>query len=489
MLNVLRHKGVAKKVLWFVTAIIVLSFGFFGVANRIDNSINSAGKMYGKSVSIRDFEKAYYDTRDQAIMLYGDQFFKYGARLDLENQTWDHLILLREAKKRGIKTSDQEVINFIAAVPFFQTNGKFDQFQYQMIVQNSQIFNRKTHDFEQGIRSQITINKLLEQITGSNAISDTELKKEFTLKNEKIKLIYALFEPLAAAKDIKISDEEISKYYDTNKEQFRKPVMVDVEYAALNYPAKATDQQKEAVKKSIQALAKELKADSDFKTLGQNHKIEVKESGLFTQGQPLLTFAWSPELVENIFTMKQGEYSPALETPDGWMIVKLKERKDSIVPEFNTIKNDVKTALLTDRGYALAQTKANDALKVISEGLKQNKGFKELAESQGAKVETTPLFSRGEFIANMGLISEFQEVTLKMNMDNRLSDALSTSQGPAIVYLDSIQAIDEKQYEADKESFKQQMLAQKRNQAIVGFVTKLKIEANVQSQINRGKAK
>ena len=489
MLNVLRHKGVAKKVLWFTTGIIVLSFGFFGVANRLDHSVNSAGKIYGKSVSIRDFEKAYYDTRDQAIMLYGDQFFKYGSRLDLESQTWDRLVLLREAKKRGIKVSDQEIVDFIATVPFFQTNGKFDQYKYEMIVQNPQAFDRKTHDFEEGIRTQITINKLLEQTTGLNIISDDDLKKEYTLKSEKIKLSYALFEPLTAAKDLKITDEEIQKYYDTNKDQFRKPIMVNVEYASMNYPAKATDQQKETVKKEIQALAKELKEDSNFKILGQTHKIEVKESGLFSQAQPLLTFAWSPELVEKIFTMKQGQYSPAIETPDGWQIIKLKERKDSLIPEFDSIKNDVKNALLTDKGFSLALTKANNALKVIQDGLKQNKTFKELAESQGAKVEQTPLFSRGEFIANMGLISEFQEVTLKMNMQNRLSDALSTSAGPAIIYLDSIQPMDEKQFELEKENFKQMMLAQKKNQVIVGFVTKLKIKANIQSLINRPKPK
>ena len=265
--------------------------------------------------------------------------------------------------------------------------------------------------------------------------------------------------------------------------------MVNVEYASLSYPANATEAQKEAIKKEIQTLAKDLKADSDFKAIGQVHKIEVKESGLFTQTQPLLTFAWSPELVEKIFTMKQGEYSPAIETPDGWQVIKLKERKDSLIPEFDTIKNDVKNALLTDKGFSLALTKANDALKVIQDGLKQNTPFNKLAESQGAKVEQTPLFSRGEFIANMGLISEFQEVTLKMNMQNRLSDVLSTSVGPAIIYLDSVEPMDEKQFESEKENFKQMMLAQKRNQAIVGFVTKLKIEANVQSLLNRPKSK
>lgn len=489
MLNVLRHKGVAKKVLWFVTIIIVLSFGFFGVANRIDHSINIAGKMYGKGVSIRDYEKAYYDNRDEAIRAFGDQFAKYAYRMDLESQTWDRLLVLHEAKKRGIKASDQEIVDYIASQPYFLTNGKFDQMKYEAIVQSQQYFDRKIHDFEEGIRSQIMIKKLLEQVSGPSVISDEELKKEYTLRSEKIKLTYALFEPLNASKDIKITDEEIKKYYDTNKEQFRKPTTINVEYAVVNFPAKATDSQKEAVKKQIQTLANELKTGSDFKELCQKHKIEFKESGHFSQNQPLLTFAWSPDLVEKLFTMKQGDMSPALETPDGWEILKLKERKESFIPEFDQIKNDVRTAQLTDKGFTLALNKANSAIKDIQEGIKQNKNFKELAEAQGAKVEQTPLFGRGEFIANMGLIAEFQEITLKMNMQNRLSDVISTSKGPAIIYLDSIEPIDEKQFEAEKENFKQMTLAQRRNQAIVSFITKLKIEANIENLVNRNKTK
>ncbi len=489
MLNILRHKGVAKKVLWFTTSIIVLSFGFFGVASHIDRSINIAGKMYGHGVSVRDFNRSYLDSRDAAILLYGDQFFKYGNRLDLESQTWDRLLLLHEAKKQGIKTSDQEVVDFIATIPFFQTNGKFDQHKYESIVQNPQIFDRKVHDFEEGIRSYLSIQKLLEQVAGNPSLTPEELKKEYMLKNEKIKLTYALFEPLKAARNLTVTGVEIKQYYDNNKELFRKPVMVNIEYASLNFPAKATDQQKQAVKKEVTGLAKELKAGGDFQATAQTHKMQVKESGLFSQAQPLLTFAWSPELVEKIFTMKQGQYSPAMETPDGWQIFRIKEHKDSYVPELVEIKDEVKNALLTDKGFTLAKAKADSALKAINEGLKANKTFKELALAQGAKVEETPTFSRGEYIANMGLIAEFQEETLKLNMQNRLSSVLTTSQGPVIIYLDSVEPIDEKQFEADKENFKEMMLAQRRNQAIVDFVTKLKLEANIQSVTNQKKIK
>lgn len=164
MLEVLRKKGVNKTILWIIAIIVILSFGVFGTAYRLDNSVNSAGTIYGHSVNIKDFQEAYLDARDQAIRLYGDEFFKNGNRIDLEQETWDRLILLKEAQKHDIRVTDEEVVAYIAAVPFFQRSGQFDQTLYEEIVQNPRIFDRSTHDFEEGIRKQLIIKKLIETV-------------------------------------------------------------------------------------------------------------------------------------------------------------------------------------------------------------------------------------------------------------------------------------------------------------------------------------
>jgi peptidyl-prolyl cis-trans isomerase D len=485
MLSTLRHKGVAKKILWVVTVIIVLSFAVFGTAWKLDNSLNSAGKINGHTVSLSTYQKAYYDARDAAIMMYGDKFFKYGSRLNLDAQTWDRLILIDEAKKRGVTTTDQEVVETIASIPFFQTEGRFDQAKYAMIITNPQGFGRKVLEFEKGIRNQIIIKKLVEQVVGGISLNDEELKKEYVLKNEKIKLNYTLFEPLKAAKDLQVSDDDVKKYFETDKEQFRKPPMVNVEYAVVNYPENATDAQKAAVKIAVESLSKSLKSDSDFKAVALALKIDVKESGLFSQNQPLLTFAWSPELVEKIFTMKQGQYSPAFETPDGWEIIRIKEYKDTFIPSFDEVKAEAKNALLTDKGFTAAKANADAGLKVIAEGLKAGKSFKDAAQGLDVKYEETPLFGRGEYIANMGIVAEFQEVAAKLNMTNRLSDVIATNEGPAIIYLDAVEGIDEKQYESDQANFKDMIIAQKKSQKAAEFVTELRIKAKLQNDIEK----
>ncbi|MBI4310127.1 MAG: peptidylprolyl isomerase, partial [Candidatus Omnitrophica bacterium] len=337
MLGILRHKGVSRKILWAVAVVIILSFGVFGTAYRLDNVINSAGKIYGRSVSLRDFERAYLDSRDQAIILYGDRFFKMGQNLDLEREAWDRLILLKEAKERRIQASDKEVVEFIAAIPFFQQGGKFDHTVYESIVRNPGVFDRKPKDFEQGARRSIIIRKLFDQAAGPMIITDEELKKEFIKRNEKIKLTYALFAPADFNKELAATDEEARKFYDEHKENFRQPPMVNVQYAHLLYPEKADDAQKQNVKKDALGISKDLTPKADFAAVAQKYHSQAKESGFFTQEQPLLTFAWSPEFVDKIFAMKANEISNPMESPDGWQVIKIKEKKESAVPEYGAI--------------------------------------------------------------------------------------------------------------------------------------------------------
>lgn len=480
MLNVLRHKGVSRKILWVVAGIIILSFGVFGTAYQVDTT-NSAGTIFNKPVSLRDFEKAYMDSRDQAILMYGDRFSGLESRLGLEQEAWTRLILQHDVKKRRIVVSDQEVVAHISTIPAFHEQGQFSPLMYERIVSKRGYFRRSTKDFEEGMRRYLAIRKLLDQVAGPELITDEDLKKEYVLKHEKIKLAYVLFSPDDFKKGLTVTDEEAQTFYNSHKENFREPPMVNVSYVHLIYPDKADDAQKQAIKDTAVKLAHDLTPTSNFADVAKKHNAEVKESGFFTQDQPLLTFAWSPEFVDKIFTMKPGDVSDPMEAPDGWQVIKIKEKKDAMVPEFAAIKDRVKDAVLLQKALDLAQTKADETLKTLEQQIK-DKGFKTAAEGLGLKVEETNSFSRGEYINAPGLIAEFQEESLKINKDRPLGGPIATSQGPAILFLNSVEAIDEKNFERDKEDFKQMVLAQRRNQSIAQYITKLKFEANLKDE-------
>ena len=470
MLEVLRKKGVNKTILWIIAIVIILSFGVFGTAYRLDNSVNSAGTMYGHNVSIKDFQEAYLDARDQAIRIYGDEFFKNGSRIDLEQEAWDRLVLLKEAQKRDIQVNDQEIVAYIATFPFFQKDGQFDQTLYEEIVQNSNIINRPTHDFEEGVRKQLMIKKLMDAVAPDVVLSDADLKKEYQKRNEKMTLQYVLFNASDFAKNATASDDEIKTYYEQHKEQFRLPPSIVLNYVQTKDKALAD------------TLSKELTPGTNFAAVAKTLKLEVKTSAPFTQDQPILTFASNPDNVVNFFKMKPGEYSPPLEAPDGRQVVQLKTKNDSMVPALQDIKDKVKDAVLLEKGFALAKPQADKALDGLTEALK-TKDFKTAAKSLDLKVEETPAFGRKEYIANVGLIAEFQQEADELNTDKRLSGVISTSEGPAIIYLEKMEKPEDGQYESDKENFRQMLSAEGRNQILITFMSQLRAKADVHSKI------
>ena len=472
MLEVLRRKGVNKTILWFIAIVVILSFGVFGTAYRLDNTVNSAGTIYGHNVSMKDFQQTYLDARDQAIRTYGDEFFKNGNKLDLEQAAWDRLVLLKEAQKRDIHADDQEVVAAIASFPFFQRSGQFDQTLYEEIVQNPRVFDRPTLDFEEGVRKQLIIKKLIDAVAPEAVLSDAQLKKEYQKRNEKITLEYVLFKASDFAKNAAAGDDEIKKFYEQRKEQFRLPISIVLNYVQTKDKALAD------------TLSKELTPSTDFAALAKTLKLEVKTSSAFTREAPILTFASNPDNVENFFKMKPGDYSSVLEVPDGWQIVQLKEKNASAVPALKDIKTQVKEALLLEKGFALAKPQADKSLQALREALKA-KDFKTAATGIGLKPQETPSFGRKEYIANVGLIQEFQQEANELNANKRLSGVISTSQGPAIIYLEKMEKPEDGQFESDKENFRQMLSAEGRNQVLITFMGQLRAKADVHSKIKR----
>src|SRR5208283_1368878 len=141
-------------------------------------------------------------------------------------------------------------------------------------------------------------------------------------------------------------------------------------------------------------------------------------------------------------------------------------------PALEDIKDKIKDAVLVEKGFGIAKPKADETLKELTLSLK-TKDFKTAAEALGLKVEQTPAFGRREYIANVGLIQEFQQEADLLDTHKRLSEVIATSQGPAIIYLEKMEKPEDGQFQSDKDNFKQMFSAEKRNQILIAFMAQL----------------
>jgi peptidyl-prolyl cis-trans isomerase D len=490
MLKVFRHKGVAKKVLWVVSGIIIISFGFGFGMSRYGASFNvnqAAGKVYGKTVSLKEYNRNFKNTHDQAVMMHGADIEKILPMMDLDNETWTRIILLKAAEERGIRASDMEVIQAIASTPFFQRDGEFDKSLYANIVKN--VFKRDDpRTFEEGLRDQIKIMKLFAPQLKAINMTDEAIRKEYEHRNQKVQVNYALVSPETFAASVTVDDKEITAYFDTHRADFLEPEATKATIITLSVNAKATESEKSEISGKADELYEKLNAGADITTTAQKFNATVKDTGFFNMDTPTIEIS-SLELLQQIFTGKNNDVIGPAETADGFQIVKIIDKKPAFTPEFDKIKDKVKAAVIKDKTTQLAASKANEFQKILAEKIKTNADFAASVKELGLEPKQTAFFGAGEYIPEIGLSDDFISAAFKLNKDNLLSNVVVTPRGAAILYWTATQPIDEKKFEEVKISFTDTLYSEERVRVMNEVVRSLREKAKLENYLAEIKAK
>ena len=221
MLKAIRKR--TRMILWGTIILVIPTFilagALVGVRGRRLNLVASVnGKGITKETYYKELQGLYRKMQERM----GDAFNEKIAKiLNLEEAALNNLIgrelLLQEAKRKKIKVSDEELREEIKNYPAFQKEGKFDKEAYFALLDWLGYTPQK---FEDDVRKDISITKLRNTILERTDINEQEIKDEYLKRNEEIEIEYLLIKP---AKEIKIEEKEIKKYYQENKENYRIP--------------------------------------------------------------------------------------------------------------------------------------------------------------------------------------------------------------------------------------------------------------------------
>lgn len=479
MLKILRKKGVAKKILWVVAIIIIISFGFFGTAYLFTNPPSYAGELFGRKISQDEFEKIYNHTRIQAIVRYGKDFYQIQSFLDLKTDTWDRLILLHEADKRKINATDEEVVKAIEEYPFFKRNGQFDNSLYKNIIHN--ILHVKEREFEESVRDSLKFSKLFDEETSQVTVPDQEIFEAYKKKNEKAQVSYVFIDPQQFKNQTAIQDEQLQQYFNEHKNEFFAPAMLNVEYILLPFDQTQGEEALDGIRKKAQSLYEEAAGNSDLEEAAQKNNLKVETSGFFSLDQPNLSLGWSYDMLNQIFQLEPNQIKGPIETEKGFYILKLKEKKEAHLPEYAEVKDKVKEALQNEEAKKIASQKALDYSKTIQEKYAESKvkDFPALVKSLNLEPAQTPIFSRGNYLPQIGLSKDFQETAFGLNEENKISNIVETPKGYYILHLDSYSGVDAEQFTKEKETFSEELSSARKNEVFTDFLTRLRLKAKV----------
>ncbi|MFZ5802734.1 MAG: SurA N-terminal domain-containing protein [Candidatus Omnitrophota bacterium] len=145
-----------KIIIWMVVISFAL-WGGYSVTLSLSKKARFAGEVFGQHVTFQEF-----DLFDRA-----NQFLTFGeASPDdpeaLRRETWRNILYSREAKRRGLKISDDEVRAQIRGLFESQSGASFSMASYQYWVQNT--LRSNVRDFEKQVRELLLVQKLIRTV-------------------------------------------------------------------------------------------------------------------------------------------------------------------------------------------------------------------------------------------------------------------------------------------------------------------------------------
>jgi len=135
-------------------------------------------------------------------------------------------VMLDEAHKLGISATDDDVRKYLRTGPPGQVlypNGTYiGDDAYKQLIDDR--LHESVTDFEDEIKSQITIQRLQAFITGGVTVSDQEVRDTYRKANIKIKFDYAVISAEDLGKTINPSDSELEAFFKTNAARYAQAV-------------------------------------------------------------------------------------------------------------------------------------------------------------------------------------------------------------------------------------------------------------------------
>ena len=266
----------SKLVVWIVSAIIIAAI--IVVAMLTSSAKNETMATVG-------------DTKITKEDLYDELVESYGAAT-LDTLISDKIIEL-EAAKQNIKVTDAEI-------------------QKELDVLYAQ------YGGEEALNEQLEASGSSIDVVKHDVVSYLETRK--------------LIEPT-----IKITDEEISAYFEENKDTFAQEEQVEASHILVEDKATADE------------VLKKLKDDGDFAKLAQEYSTDTGTAanggslGYFGKGQMVAEFE------DVAFKLKVDEISDPVKTEYGYHIIKVTGKKEAKEPSLADNKEAIKETLLTEK--------------------------------------------------------------------------------------------------------------------------------------------
>jgi peptidyl-prolyl cis-trans isomerase D len=416
-----------------ILVLVILSFVFAGVGSYINSSASgAAANVNGDEIGLDDLERAYQNERSRMESQFGEAFatlasdtaYLQNFRRGILDRLVSEKLLDQAAQDLGLRVSDEQIKLAIVGMKEFQVDGKFDNDRYLALLRQAGF---QTNNFRDYMRIDMVRRQLSQSLMGTEFSLSSEANSAFIMQQQTRDVRYLNVPSAKFLAEIKISDDEILNYYQSNISQFDtqqkislsfveltlKDLLPDIdvsedellEYYQQNIIDYSTNEEREVahilfesleqddaiVTKAEEVLVK-IQAGEDFSELAKTFSSDTFSAenggGLGWFGRGIM----DPVFENAAFTLaNQGDVSGIVKSEFGYHIIKLIDVKSGKVNDFENVKEEitlkVKTYKAEDRFYEVRQRIAEAAFEIPD-------SLEEVAGIAGKDIITTDMFER-----------------------------------------------------------------------------------------------
>jgi len=169
---------------------------------------------------------------------------------------------------------------------------------------------------------------------------------------------------------VAVTPEDESKFYNENRERMKRPETVRASHILLRAGASSSAEERQTQKTKSEDLLGRVRKGEDFASLAKENSQDTGSApnggdlGYFPRGRMV------PQFDEAVWALKVGEISPVVETPFGYHIIKVTDKK----PEGFTPLDEVRPQI---KEY-LSVMKTQEQMKVMAQSMRASAKIEEL---------------------------------------------------------------------------------------------------------------
>jgi peptidyl-prolyl cis-trans isomerase D len=392
----------------------------------------------------------------------------------IRNEVFDQLVqsvlLDQEYKRRGIRVTDEEIVQaaqyspppqFMQS-PELQTDGRFDLEKYQRFLKSAAARQQGLYfQLENYYRNEIPRAKLYDQVASEVFVTDDELWRSYRDQHDSAKVSFVSFDPSTVPDSgITVSDAEIRAYYDSHKKELDRPGRAVVSILTIPRAISAADSA--AVRAHALALRDEILKGAKFEDVAKRESADTvsgAQGGFLGRGGK---GRFDPTFEKAAYALTPGQVSEPVETRFGVHLIKVDEKKGDTL----AVRHILLRFAQSDSSASRTDKEA-DALAKIAASQDHPQPFDSAAKvlklkpEQGIAIEGEPLTVAGQYVPS---VSAWAFSGAK---PGSTSDLFDSETGYVLARLDSVTPGGQPTLDAARDEIKRTLMRDKKLDKLV----------------------